>query len=97
MYQLSTDYEALFDLICEGHTAVGFVDYRFDRGNPDEPPMRDVVQIRRHGEFNILIGARGIGYGSICPFQSKYGTEREVFVGTCRAINLGFIPAQATA
>lgn len=94
MYQFSTDYEELFKLICDGQTVAGFVDYRFDRGNPDEVPMRDVVQIRRDNEFSILIGARGIAYGSIYPFQSRYGSEREVFIGTCQAINLAFIPAQ---
>lgn len=95
MYSLSTDYAELFRLICAGHIAVGFVDYRFNPG--DEPPMRDVVQIRRDGEFSILIGARGISYGSIYPFQSRHGSEREVFIATCQAINLAFIPAQATA
>lgn len=28
MYEMSTDYKALYKLICEGHKMVGFVDYK---------------------------------------------------------------------
>lgn len=93
MYKLSTDYEQLFRMICEGHIAVGFVDYKFDRGNQAEPPMRDVVQIKRQGEGDIFIGARGISYGSIYPFECQDQAEQNLFVRTCRAINLAFVPS----
>jgi hypothetical protein len=97
MYQFSTDFEELYRLICEGHTAVGFVDHRFDN-HPELPTCRDVVQIKRRKPYDIQICARGIGYGSIDPWQQEsWPSELVLFVATCEAIHLEFIPAQATA
>ena len=93
MYQFSTDYNELYRLICAGHIAVGFVDYRFCAG---DEPMRDVVQIKRHGEGLISVGARGISYGSVHPFECENRPEKDVFISYCRSYNLAFIAAQTT-
>jgi len=95
VYQFSTDYEDLFRLLCSGEIAVGFVDYRFDH-NTENPPMRDVVKIERHGPGQIFIGARGVAYGSINPFMCKGQEEVAVFAGICSTINLAWVPAQVT-
>jgi len=86
VYRFSTDYEDLFRLICDGHVAIGFADYQFDR------TMRDVVKIERHGEYQISISCRGAAYASIYPFmREKCQTEQDLFVSYCEAINLVFV------
>lgn len=92
MYRLSRDYQALYALLCKGHVAVGFVDYRFDRSDPNEVPSRDVVQLRRDAECSIFMGVRGMSYGSIYRFMCVGRGEEATFVSICEAVNLEWLP-----
>lgn len=92
MYRTSKDYERLYGLLVKGHDAVGFVDFKFrDEGNV----MRDVCSIKRRGEYEIHFGVRGIGYASVYPFMREDGSEKDLFVGACQAVNLEWIEAGA--
>jgi hypothetical protein len=94
MYNLSEDYEKLFDIICDGNVAAGFVDYRFNDDDKETPAFRDVCQIRRDGDWKISVHARGIVYGSVYPFDQEYGrTEKELFIKMCQSMSLGWIQA----
>lgn len=88
----SRDYSKLFDLICTSSVAVGWVDYRM---HDDVTACRDVVQIKRHGEFDVFIGARGICYSSLNSFHRREGSEREVFIMMCVNLNLEWIADEA--
>lgn len=79
----------LFDLICEGQIIVGFVDYKWS----DKRISRDVCKIIRHEENRISIGSRGMGYGSVDPWEIDVGcdSEKDYFVSVCKAINLEWI------
>jgi hypothetical protein len=95
MYQLSTDFDQLFDLLLEGKEAVGFVDYE----NDGSRVFRDVVHIRRFEEFRITLAVRGMIYTSVDPWRQDYceGSERDQFIAICRKANLEWIePAQVT-
>lgn len=89
-YALSKDFDKLYDLICEGNTVVGFVDYKFQL---DGKVFRDVCKITRYKENNINIGARGMRYGSVDDFDLYLDThtERSVFISVCIYCNLEWI------
>lgn len=84
IYNLSTNYNALFDLLLSGETLVGFVPY-------ENSGYHDVCIIVRHGEFDTFIGVRGTGYGGLYRYMEKYGSEREVFIQHCANISLQWI------
>lgn len=88
MYNLSRDYEKLFELICAGKIAVGFVDY-----GHVVTSTRDVCKIERAEENNIFIYVRGHGYGSVYPFSIEDSgmAEKEYFIFLCKSCNLEFI------
>ena len=90
MYNLSKDHDRLFDLLLEGHVAVGFTDNRHDF-SPDV--VRDVCQIRRHGEYRIVASVRGCAYFSVDPWLKEDSalSERELFCGMCRDANLEWV------
>lgn len=88
MYQLSNDYDRLYELVCQGNEAVGFVDFKL---SDDTRVMRDVCGIKRRGEYQICFGVRGTGYASVHPFMREDGSEKDVFVGACKSINLEWI------
>jgi hypothetical protein len=87
-YNLSKDYCKLFEIICKGQIAVGFVDYKHL-----DFCMKDVCQIRRDKENYISIGVRGYGYGSMYPFCLKDSgkTEKEYFIWLCEVCNLEWV------
>ncbi|WP_415913304.1 hypothetical protein [Neptuniibacter sp. QD37_11] len=90
MYKFSKDYDHLYQLICMGHTATGFVDYYFP---DDDGPYRDVVQIKRTEAWSINIGVRGMAYGDIMPFNQKDDlTELDAFKQNCKKCNLEWLP-----
>ena len=96
MYNLSRDYEKLFELICAGKIAVGFVDYKWS----GDEVLRDVCKIERTKENNIFIYARGHGYGSVYPFSIEDSgiKEKEYFILMCKSCNLEFImPTESEA
>lgn len=92
MYKLSKDYKLLFKKICEGNEVACFVDYRYrTEAGFEKHPCRDICKIKRHGEYDIKIGARGISYGDIYPFNKKDGTEKDIFINSCKAANIEWI------
>lgn len=96
LYNLSTDYQELFALICQGHIVAGFVDYV--RGGTT-PVMRDICQIARHHPWDIFIGVRGTSYGYVYSYMVKHFPDEEAaFVRTCENVNLAWIvPEKAKA
>lgn len=89
-YHLSRDYSKLYELICRGFRMAGWVD-SFNRIDPDETPLRDICEIRREEEYQIMISARGTGYGNVWPFMKDEGEERDLFIKICESCNLEWI------
>ena len=87
IYNLSKDYERLYGLICDGHVAVGFVDYKWGRDR-DNKPLRDVVKIVRRRLYDIFIGVRGCCYGDVL---SASGDEKTAFIQVCESLNLEWV------
>lgn len=87
-YRLSTDYEALFAAIAEGHEIAAFVDYKLSEGIT---VRRDICLVRRTGPYQISIAARGTQYGGLYPFDAEDGEERALFIVQCKAMNLEWI------
>lgn len=89
MYNLSKDYDRLFDLLLEGQEVVGFVDYDCGTGRV----WRDVCSIRRIEEYRIIACCRGITYVSVDPWLKEDSalSERELFCGMCRDANLEWV------
>lgn len=86
-YNFSEDYNKLFDLICQGFTIVGFC-YDFLH------ETKDVLQIKRTGEYSIRFSVRGLEYHGIYPSDKDLipnCTERQLFVSACIKINLKWI------
>ncbi|KXS55301.1 MAG: Uncharacterized protein AWU57_287 [Marinobacter sp. T13-3] len=91
---LSTDYERLYDLICEGHRVAGWADsYTMQDANGN--PLRDVCEIRRRQAYEITIGCRGTSYGNIFPFMKEEGSEKDLFIRACQRCNLAWANAVA--
>ena len=63
----------------------------FNMKDEDGNPYRDICEVRKTGEFEIMIAARGTGYGNVWPFMKEKGTEEEVFTRICTGCNLEWI------
>ncbi|WP_157680754.1 hypothetical protein [Marinobacter nauticus] len=90
IYNLSKDYAKLFRLICDGQRIAAWAD-TFSMKDADGKPYRDICEVRRSGEYEIMISARGTGYGNVWPFQRDEGTEEAVFSKACAGCNLEWI------
>jgi len=92
-YSLSRDYSALYELISNGSTIVGFVDHKW----MDDRVARDVCKIIRHEENRISIGSRGMGYGSVDDWDlyNDDHTEKNFFIEVCKSCNLEWIKEKA--
>lgn len=90
LYTLSQDYEKLFQLIVAGHRVAAWSD-TFSMQDEHGQPYRDVCEVRRTGEYQIQISARGTGYGSVWPFMEEEGSEEAVFFKICQGCNLSWI------
>ncbi len=89
-YNLSEDYDQLYELLCQGFTAVGFVDYSLYGNNVNT--SRDVVKIHRYASFDIRVSARGIQYGGVDLYwKAIVSDEKPIFIRECRRMNLKFI------
>lgn len=60
MYNLSKDYEKLYEYVVDGNIVACFVDY--DRGT--EKPLRDICSCKKRHYGEIDFSVRGISYGS---------------------------------
>ena len=86
---LSRDYEHLYDLICDGHTIVGFVDY-FAGVEKFEGKHMDVCKIKKFQDYEIEFFVRGICYGSVRYYNKDNGTEKELFIDECVRLKLEY-------
>lgn len=95
MYQLSTDFDRLFDLLLKGQEILGFVDYDGGGGKP----WRDVCRIRRLEGYRIIASCRGITYFSVDPWLKEDSalSEREIFCGMCQDANLEWVEQSNSA
>lgn len=91
MYNLSQNYELLYQLICQGNQLACYVNYESGRIIPDRPAPRDICKVWREKEFDIDFVARGISYGSVRSYDAKKGTEKEGFLRECVRMNVEFI------
>ena len=89
-YQLSRDYARLYRLIVEGQRIAAWAN-SFCMTDTNGNFYRDICEVRRHGEYEIMISARGTGYGNVWPFMKDEGTEEEVFKQACRSCDLIWI------
>lgn len=77
MYNLSRDYDKLYELVCKGIIAAGFVDYQ---------ECRDICQIRKTKFNSINFGVRGHSYSEI---DLDDGKDR--FMKPCERLDLEWI------
>lgn len=78
-YDLSTDYEELWDLINSGYRILGWIVYpRYT-----ESVIFDCVEIKKLDDY-YRIGSRGIGY-------ERFEKSKECFIEDCKIIELKFI------
>lgn len=91
-YNLSKDYEKLYNLILDGSIIAGYVDYQFASLVGKCEPSRDVCNIKKIDK-TIIIGARGIQYGGVDNYEIKHfkKSEKELFIIDCNRMNLEFI------
>jgi hypothetical protein len=87
VYQLSKDYEKLFELICNGEVIAAFVDNSFRSG---EHVSRDICSVKMNQRFDIDIGVRGVCYGCVYGKDTKE-EGKEDFIFDCKKLNLGWI------
>lgn len=92
MYDLSKDYEKLYELICDGNRVVAFVDYSFHGGEVNKRVMRDVCLVEKRKDNRIVGFVRGICYFEIEDWQTPSLDEKECFLVDCKQCNLEFIP-----
>jgi hypothetical protein len=88
---MSRDYSALYDLLVAGGEAFCLVDMKW---KDEDKPLRDSARIRRHEEWSIDVGARGICYGDIRPYHKRNGEfkdERKELVAMCQRLSLEWL------
>ena len=83
-FNLSTDYNLLWDLIFSGHRIPAWVLYR-EGDETDRLELWDMVEVKKSyfGEKRYSIGTRGIGY--------EGDQNKEDFLRTCEHYSLHFI------
>lgn len=88
---LSRDYNALYDLLCKGGEAMGYVDMKWPH---DGSITRDVCKVVRFKEWDIDMLARGVGYGNVRKWEHRPTngmSEREALIHECQRLNLEFL------
>lgn len=90
-YDLSKDYDNLYNLVKLGGKIVCFVDYNFQELKGKYPPSRDVCVCKKTHEIDF--GCRGRSYDSISEYDIKrHGlTEKKLFISACKRLNVEFI------
>ena len=89
-YNLSIDYERLFQLLCENKEIAAFIDYKSIISGIPSVVSRDICTIRRFEEFLIQISARGISYGGLYGYEHTEYNEKDLFIAVCKSLNLGW-------
>ena len=90
-YNLSTDYNLLYDNICKGNKIACFVNYNFRVLEGKYPPCRDICLVVKTTDFDIDFLARGISYGMVSDYFKDSYTEKEVFISECKRMELEWI------
>ena len=90
-YQLSTDYEALYNLLQDGSVLAGFVCSYEDKTY--------LVQIEKNDDDKSTLFTCGTDYYASVPSWwmelPKYGnTELEAFISVCQSVKLEWIVPQ---
>jgi len=95
-YSLCEDYNKLYDLLLDGERVAGYVDYKFHHDSSHT--FRDLCNlIYENGELKAYV--RGKGYFTLGDLDVKIANRmnsrqtnlRELFAGTCKSLNLGWI------
>jgi len=91
MYQLSKDYQLLYQLI-QKQSIVCFVDYDFYRNGKDK--ARDICQCKITKSKDITFISRGHEYGGVSQWEIELEktTEYDLFLSECKSLNIEFIP-----
>lgn len=84
---ISKDYTFLFDKISKGEIVPCFVDYFF---SDIKTPQRDVAKIKMFKNQRIMIGVRGMQYGSVDDFALDGRTVLKAFKDECNRLNLEY-------
>lgn len=86
---LSRDYEALYEHLKAGMEPFCLVDYDWVGA---EKPSRDVARVHRFKEWDIQIGARGIGYGQLMSMDKAiHASELDALKAECERMNLEWV------
>lgn len=87
-YELSKDYEKLYDMVCAGHRIIGFADYEFGGGEI----VKDVCSVKKD-EYNTQISSKGVCYGHAGDYAigRHAGSEKNAFIAMCKNCNFEYI------
>lgn len=94
VYQYSRDYARLYELICQGFSAAGLVDYHIQGVDGVSRDFCSVRMLRAspNRPFVIYIGVRGLVYASVDEFNDMRNMDVATFFAkTCESINLEWI------
>lgn len=89
-YHLSTDYAKLYDLICQGLRIPAWADTATMQDAQGQP-YRDICEVVRTGEYEIMMSCRGHSYGNVWPHMASHGSEKDVFIKACQRCNLEWL------
>ena len=85
-YAMSRDYDKLYDRLCAGGEALGYVNSTMF------PGVREPMRVKRLGEYDIMIGVRGMQFGGVGSYdEAKYQTERNAFIAECTRLSLEWL------
>lgn len=90
-YNLSKDYELLYNKVCEWNEIACFVNYSFRSLEGKYPPSRDICLIRRRKKYDIDFLARGISYGGVSDFGKNTHSEKSLFLSECERMDVEWI------
>ena len=98
IYNFSTDYEKLFDLLTQGYIIVCYVTWVFSHYENGDPMMAtDVCEAKYFDEgpeyTRYQVSCRGTEFFSAVMYQEKLynKTIKEIFIANCNMHELKFI------
>ena len=90
--QLSRDYEALYERLCNGGEALCYVNMKW----PDGDILRDPCRVRRLKPFDIIISVRGYQYGGVEPFDQNGQSEKNLLLFECQRLDLEWVAVKSS-
>ena len=90
-YNISKDYEELYDLVNAGNKIFCFADY--SGMNRRKPPLRDLCLCKRTRYDNIEFQSRGMCYGSVSndDLDVFAKTEKGLFIILCNECHIEWV------